>query len=254
MSQFGWYFFSAGGLSIVSLIAALVLWFRSRGALARIVAIPIFAFVILSVYAVDWVLARPLVAGYRPFTVADAPSGKLAIVLLGGGGDSVEDWDGHLLTFPYQDEAARTLEAARVFKLMPSAVVISSGGATPDMRESSAVVMQRVLVQLGVPPSQIVLEDRSRTTHDEAVLVKPMLARLGIDRVILVTSDIHMRRSMATFRDVGLDPVPAIARGAGPSTRTRWYIPTEDGLGYAAQVLHEYGGLVVYGVRGWLAR
>ena len=86
-------------------------------------------------------------------------------------------------------------------------------------------------MQLGVPADRIVLESGSVNTHDEAVLVAPMLRALHVDRLVVVTSDIHMRRSLATFRGAGLDPVPAIASDPlNSESRIRSFIPTTDGL------------------------
>jgi len=59
-----------------------------------------------------------------------------------------------------------------------------------------------------------------RTTHDEAVLVAPMLKRLGVQRTILVTSAIHMPRSLGTFRAAGVDAIPAPA--LDPGARAWW--------------------------------
>src|ERR1035437_1540151 len=113
--------------------------------------------------------------------------------------------------------------------------------------------MRVALVQLGVPADRIVLESESVNTHDEAVLVAPMLRALHVDRVVVVTSDIHMRRSMATFRGAGLDAVPAIAPDPFNSeSRVRSFVPTTEGLRFTGGVVHEYVGLAYYRVRGWL--
>ena len=80
-----------------------------------------------------------------------------------------------------------------------------------------------------------------------------MLRALQVDRIVLVTSDIHMRRSLATFRAAGVDAVPAIAPDPLPyQSRIDWMIPAIDGLEFSAMVAHEYAGLLYYGARGWL--
>lgn len=80
-----------------------------------------------------------------------------------------------------------------------------------------------------------------------------MLRTLGVDRFALVTSDIHMRRALPTFRKQGLHPVPAIAdHFLDPGTPLELLVPTSDGLLFTEEVLHEYLGLVSYFARGWL--
>ena len=74
------------------------------------------------------------------------------------------------------------------------------------------------------------------------------------EHVVLVTSEIHMRRSIATFRTAGIDAVPAIA--ADPlnfESRIRSFIPTTEGLRFSSYVAHEYVGLVYYWLRGWIS-
>jgi uncharacterized SAM-binding protein YcdF (DUF218 family) len=112
--------------------------------------------------------------------------------------------------------------------------------------------MRRALVQLGILDSKIVVESASPTTHDEAVLIAPMLRSLGVTRSVLVTSDIHMRRSLGTFRSAGLSVVPAIAPDPfAAESKVRWALPTDDGLRLSKSVIHESLGMAYYGLRGW---
>ena len=61
-------------------------------------------------------------------------------------------------------------------------------------------MMKTALVELGVPADRILLESTSQVTHDEAVLTARMLRDLEITSCVLVTSNLHMRRALATFR------------------------------------------------------
>lgn len=153
-----------------------------------------------------------------------------------------------------RSSAARAIEAARVYKILGSPWMISSGGVGPGSNAiTSAVLMRSALVNLGVPPERILLESTSRNTRDEAVNIAPMLRALGVERFVLVTSDTHMRRSLATFRAVGLNPLAAIARDPRESQpRGRSFFPTQQGLVFSSAVAHEYVGLGYYGIRGWL--
>jgi uncharacterized SAM-binding protein YcdF (DUF218 family) len=61
-------------------------------------------------------------------------------------------------------------------------------------------------IMCGVAQEDIIIESSSRNTRENALLVKEMLEKEKPgDRVILVTSAFHMRRSEACFRRVGLD-------------------------------------------------
>jgi uncharacterized SAM-binding protein YcdF (DUF218 family) len=251
MSLIGYFVFSGTAAIVLSIVAAVMLWRRGSRA-ARAVGLLLVGFAMLSIYGIDYLLARPLVAGYRPFTPAQVLPGSTVIVLLGAGSNPAVDWSGNHVSVTGSIEAARTLEAARVFRMAPDATIISSGGPAGNLYDSSAATMARLLERLGVPSTRIVLESRSTNTHDEAVLIKPMLDRMRARQVILVTSDLHMRRSLATFRAAGIDPVPAIARDPDEAYGWLWWIlPTDNGIEYCAAMMHEYAGLVVYGLRGW---
>ena len=84
-------------------------------------------------------------------------------------------------------------------------------------------------------------------------LPRPGQLALHVDRVILVTTDIHMRRALATFRGAGIDATPAASLDPLTSqSRLQSFIPTADGLRFTRDVAHEYVGLLQYAARGWL--
>jgi uncharacterized SAM-binding protein YcdF (DUF218 family) len=114
-------------------------------------------------------------------------------------------------------------------------------------------VMRQALLDLGVPDSMILLESESKVTRDEALVSAEILRAHGITSCIVVTSDTHMRRALATFRRAGLDAVPAIAVSpvAFESPIRRW-VPTQQALEFSQEVVHEYVGLAWYRLRGWL--
>ena len=150
---------------------------------------------------------------------------------------------------------ARTLEAARIYKLIEPAWVISSGGLPRrSMSVPLSEVMKDTLVRLGVDASRVIAEDLAIDTHDEALNVVKLLPSLRVDHVVLVTSGVHMRRAAATFRAAGVAVIPAPAREdlpGRPSSMTK-YLPTEYGLFEAALVGHELAGWVYYKLKGWL--
>jgi hypothetical protein len=100
----------------------------------------------------------------------------------------------------------RVLEAARLFELLDGPFVIASGGVTERDAAAApeAVALQRALVAVGVRADRILLEAESKNTRDEAVIVKRMLAERGVTDFVLVTSPLHMRRSMLVFEQEGI--------------------------------------------------
>jgi len=254
VSNFVSFVVSVGGFATLMLAGCAWMLLRPRAQQARLfLAAVALIYCLASTYGVSYVVTQVLSMGYRP--LQSAPGLRpCAVVVLGASSINAEDWDQARLTVVDQFTGARVLEAARVYHLVKPDWVISSGGL-PN-REShfqpAGSTMRDALVRLGVPADRILVETESRTTRDEAVIVKPMLERLQVKRVILVTSQSHMRRSVGAFRVEGIITEPAIARDAAAAAPWRgWLFPSDTGLKQANAVAHEILGIAYYALRGW---
>jgi uncharacterized SAM-binding protein YcdF (DUF218 family) len=198
-------------------------------------------------------LERPLTAGYPTLNSADQMGGATVVVLLSGGTQTYTAF-GRSLTTTTDASAFRALEAARIYHLIGRATVIASGGVAlrKVQAEPEGTALQDVLVKLGVAPDDIIVESDSRTTYEEALRVRPILARLGAGRFVLVTSPAHMRRSIAVFKALGLDPVPSMARSESDFERENPFIPRRHALVESDAALYEYAALAYYWTRGRL--
>ena len=245
--------FSAPGPIIALCIIAIGLSRRPASVMLRRLAIAIaVCYVLASLTVVPYALTRLLTIGYHQLRAEDVPRCATAIALLGGGDQFVQGWtEGLTVTTP--NEAERVLEAARVFRLISPDWIVSSGGETKpqDRGEPSATTMRDELMRLGVPRNRILIESMSKSTHDEAVLIVPMLKSLGIQHVVLVTSATHMRRSSGAFRAVGVNAIPAIAPGGGPPSLWTDWLPTTASLEWTGAIAHEVAGIPYYWLRGW---
>jgi uncharacterized SAM-binding protein YcdF (DUF218 family) len=255
VAEFGRFLFTVGSVVLCMLIAS---WWllSSNGSRAarRFVVIAAFVYWAASAYAVPAAITRLLAFGYTPLTADIVPAGRVGIVLLGSGAFQEVDWSGNRFTVVDRIGAARLAEAARLYHLLQPAFVISSGGQVrPTPRTwPPGSTMAEGLVRLGVPRERILVEDDSPNTRAEALIVKRMLGEHPVDHLVLVTSRIHMRRSVGVFRAVGLPVVPAIAHQTPPyDTWLGWLAPTDKGLEESARAAHELAGLVVYAARGW---
>jgi uncharacterized SAM-binding protein YcdF (DUF218 family) len=256
MASLVWFVFSLRGLIAACGVAAVWVLRRPASRTARRVLMgAVGGFALASLYAVPYGVSRLLTRGYQPLAAADVAAGRVAIVVLGAGEHDIEAWDGTSMPVIDPMEASRVLEAARVYRLLPDAWVITSGGAVSSgpRASTSGAAMRDALVHLGVPPARVLVETTSQSTHDEAVLVAPMLRSLRADRVILVTTDFHMWRSRGVFRAAGVATIPAIARDPYLSHTWRsWYLPTGQGLALTGYVVHELLAMGYYAAHGWL--
>jgi uncharacterized SAM-binding protein YcdF (DUF218 family) len=247
------YLISPGGAVLV--LTGGAVWIASRPRSSRVrhvVLSAALAYIFAATYAVPAALTRVWAYGYHHFEPSDVSGRPAAVVLLGAGDERPAGWTDEM-SAPGPLTTARVMEAWRVYGLIAPAWIVSSGGSAgrPSAKPSS-IVMSEALVTRGVPTSRILLESASLDTHDQAVLVGPMLRSRGIQQIVLVTSTVHMRRSLGTFRAAGMNAVPAIAPDADsfPSWSGR-YLPSAQGLELSARIAHEVVGLAYYWLRGW---
>jgi uncharacterized SAM-binding protein YcdF (DUF218 family) len=213
----------------------------------------VLAYWILALPIGAWMLSLPAARSYHPIETRAEARGAETIVMLGGGivsrtanGMAIDDLG---------PTAMRLIETARLYKLLGDPLVIVSGGPTQqdlDPLRPEAAAYKIAIVRLGVPESRVLVEDQSMTTREEAIVLKPILAARGITRFVLVTSPTHMGRSLATFRSVGLDPVPSTSQVFSSET-TWWTIaPTRGALTISDTAVYDYMATVYYWMRGWL--
>jgi len=249
--------FSISGLIVsLALVAAWqMLRPASRAARAWFAAI-VLAYAVVSLYPVPHAAGDLLGRGFKPIAREDVPAGRNAVVLLGSGGHTAFDWSNNRWAIVDRHGLARTLEVARVYRLIDPRWVIVSGGRTDP--ENFAVpigeTMKTLMLQLGVDESRLIVKEDSADTHGEALMVAQLLPSLGVDHVVLVTSRSHIRRAAGAFRAAGVNVIAAPAREDSP-WEFDWqlrYLPSVVGLDEASTVAHEVLGLAYYKLKGWL--
>lgn len=130
------------------------------------------------------------VTAYRVFTVSHENQMHRAdaIVVLGAA-----QYDGR----PSPILRARLLHALQLYRAGLAPAVITSGGRQPgdDSGYTEATVAARWLLQQGVPPSRVYLEDTGRTTWQSMSNVAAIGRAHGFHTVILVTDPLASARA-----------------------------------------------------------
>lgn len=103
------------------------------------------------------------------------------------------------------DTLHRVVEGVVLANRFPEAKLLVSGGGYIESGPA-ANVMAEMARDLGVAPERIVMEPESRDTEEQARIIAGMV---GGERVLLVTSALHMPRSMMLFEAYGVDVVAA---------------------------------------------
>lgn len=230
------------GLILVSAAAVwLTLWHPRLGIAVAIVAASLLFLASLPVIAARMLQdVEVTTAGEPDFSAAQA------IVVLGGGvhrgdGGKVPDTLG-AITLERLDFAAH---ASRQLKL-PVAV---SGGRPAGTHNDEAGLMKATLeADFGVPVSWV--ENRSRTTWENAFYTKRLLEADKVTTVVVVTNAWHMRRALWAFERAGLHAIPWPAPLTYPATeRAADYLPSIRALDDSYRALHEAIGLGYYRLR-----
>lgn len=124
--------------------------------------------------------------------------------------------------------------------------LLISGGDPLHNGQSEAAAYAERLRALGVAPADLVLEQRSLNTWQNAQYTAALLQRSpAYDRLVLVSSGYHLRRSALYFAHFGLSP--RLVRADYATVRTR-AIPTAENFLLTDLALHEYVGAWRYGL------
>jgi uncharacterized SAM-binding protein YcdF (DUF218 family) len=113
-----------------------------------------------------------------------------------------------------------------------------------------ASLMKEHAISLGIPKKAILLEDKSRTTEEDAIFTKDILNKYGYKSCILVTSPYHSRRATKIFRKVMGDKITMLSAPSDKSwfSFDEWWKRGRD----RRYVLSEYSKFIylwIFGVK-----
>lgn len=221
------------------LLAVLALWIAATPALGKLMR--------QTVHPVPPAFSGEQIAQLRKGGDAAA---RTAIVVLGGGSRELAPEYGLSNLTPISIERLRYgLWLARETRLP----VAFSGGlglaARPGATE--AEIASRIAEREFNRPLRWT-EDRSRDTTGNGMLTVPLLQAAGIDRIVLVTHDYHMRRALRAFErgaersgaPMTILPAPV---GLSPPYEWEWqdFLPGRTGAFDNQLMLHEWLGYLL---------
>ncbi|MGN6228720.1 MAG: YdcF family protein [Dyella sp.] len=237
-------------LGILVLLACGLAWLGWRRS-----AVAVLVLTLAGVVAVGdgpltgWMLDR-LQAGYT--MQPPAPWAQRNVILLLGAG-TVRNAAGQ--AEPPLYGYGRIARAAALYRQCHAAggdcKVLASGGDPLHNGHSEAAVYGDLLLALGVPASDLILEQRSLSTWQNAQFSRPLLLAYQPQRVLLVSSGLHLRRSLLYFAHFGIRPEPV--RGDLVRAVPSW-LPQAWNAALFDAALHEYIGLVRYRVYNALGK
>jgi uncharacterized SAM-binding protein YcdF (DUF218 family) len=175
----------------------------------------------------------------KPLAVKEDIRNADVIVVLGGGID-----EGRYLSLI---SSHRLLRGAQLYFEGRAKKLIVSGGDPRKVGVAEATVMGQEARRLNIAAGDLIMEKRSRRTHEQAEEIKKISKTQNWKSILLVTSFSHMKRSLMVFEQAGFKVYPA------PADPYEKY--TRDFLGNLQLfklLLHEYLGIIYYRIKGWI--
>ncbi len=244
--------FPPGGVIIaVLLILLLFLFSRKKLATCLTVFLVLFLFLFSSWYG-ETILLRPLEDDYLSWQEISGYNLNLSqpvMVVLGGGlvEESLSSKEGK--TEIGEVTLARLYGAYLIWREIKCPVWVSGGSVPGSGRETaSADIMEQVLLELGIPSGDIHKEGQSRTTFENAGLTLEEIRQHGYQEIILVTSALHMRRSVLSFENDEIIVIPAPVDYLFENIAPGLLNILPNGISYDnnLRALHEWIGLLYY--------
>lgn len=148
----------------------------------------------------------------------------------------------------YNEQADRVTEAIRLYHLGKVKRIYFSGESAFNLRNgvSFAPEFLSYMEQMGVDPSDIVLEQQARTTAENISYLTEMLTT-NQSPILLITSGWHMHRIMKGFNNSGLNLVPYSVDVPEMHPVQVWtdFLPSWKAAQNWQKLIHEVAGLAI---------
>jgi len=193
------------------------------------------------IFLIVLIIAFTPVTAYmlRPLLMKEEIRKADAIVVLGGGIDR-----GRYLTL---ESSHRLVRGAQLYHEGMAPKIIFSGGPSPQVGVAEGAVLAQEARRLKIPPEDIIIENKSRRTYEQAVEIKKIADSHRWKSLLLVTSCTHMKRAVHAFEQAQFkvypapaDPLEKYAQGA------------LNRLALCGRIIHEYGGMIYDWIKGWI--
>ncbi|MEQ8704706.1 MAG: YdcF family protein [Phaeodactylibacter sp.] len=215
-----------------------------------------FALVVLLLFSNGFIF-NMVISAWEPQTLtADQIESPYAVGILLGGYSNLNIrpvHDRHNLN----ERANRFINAFELYKKGKIRKLLLTGGQGSLTKRNPAEASEVVhfLETLGVPRRDILVEDQSRNTYENAAFSKALIEEQGIDGpFLLLTSAWHMPRSAACFEKAGLEVTPFavdyLTEEWSPSPE-QLILPNARTFYLWELLLKEWVGILAYRLKGY---
>jgi uncharacterized SAM-binding protein YcdF (DUF218 family) len=150
----------------------------------------------------------------------------------------------------------RLMQAIKLYKKgIVKKIVFTGGDATilqKDVKEAD--VIKQYLIDIGIPENDMIFENQSKNTYENATFVYQVLKPSKNDNILLITSAFHMKRALGCFVKAGMNPDYFVAdrfSGKRKFTPDHLLIPRTETLDRWSMLFHEISGYIIYKIMGY---
>lgn len=176
-------------------------------------------------------------------------------IVLGG----MFEYNGDLDDISIRRQGDRLIQAVTLYKTgkVKKLLITGDSGYVTDRGLHEAKQVKELLLKWGIPDEDILTEEESINTHENAVeTAKILKEHKEIKSYLLITSGIHMRRSLACFANAGIKcesfSTDLYSNQTGSYHWDQYIIPNVDNFATWNKLFKEMFGYVVYDMKGYI--
>jgi uncharacterized SAM-binding protein YcdF (DUF218 family) len=252
LSKVAWFFATPSNLLVSLILLGLILALSRRLQAFGIGLSLVFtlATIALGLLPIASYILLPLEERFPAFRDDGRPVD--GIILLGGSVEAADSMSrGSLVA---NESAERVLDTIQLAHRYPNARILISGGGGTVFGDGAAEapIVADYFKGIGINPARLLVEDRSRTTAENAVYSRELAKPREGEHWLLVTSAWHMPRAVGVFEKAGFPvvPYPVDFRTAGGAGTHRPFAFISDGLRRLDIATKEWAGLIGYYATG----
>ena len=236
--------YPTGLIGLMLVMAFISRVFSLRSFAKKCLWLTIIVFIISSNSFFAAFLTNGLENQYPQFSIESTPKADVIIVL----GGSLAPPAQPRKFAQFTDRSNRFWLAAELFKAGKAKQVLLTGGHVFEQNDLApeAIYIRDKLIEMGIPKSAIITEISSRTTRENATETKKLLDKISAKSALLVTSAIHMPRSIQLFTELDINIIPAPSDKIVTNIKHPLIfklIPNAHAMELTTQALHEYYGI-----------
>lgn len=177
-----------------------------------------------------------------------------AALVMGG----VSFWDHNINRIQFSRSSDRVFQALELYKLgyVKKLIIVGGSGSIVYPEDKESLEIRDYLRNIGVNENDIIVEDQSRNTHENAKYTKRVIDSLQMKGpFIMVTSAFHMKRTQLCFKKFNIESTAYSTDRYSGDYRfepDKILIPNTSCIQAWDTLLHEYFGLMVYYFKGYI--